>query len=142
MDERAAALVAARLQAWVEDPDSDAEYAEEVEGRWALRMRQTVRDATTVWFWIGDRSVIAEAYVLPPPTNQADAYRQALLRNARSFRVAFALDGEGALILRARLPIERLTDEELDYLLAEVYDTVEVSFRPLIASAFEREKMA
>jgi hypothetical protein len=42
---------------WLEDPDSSVEYAEEVECRWAVRMRQEVRDATTVWFDVGERSL-------------------------------------------------------------------------------------
>ncbi|HKX74809.1 MAG TPA: YbjN domain-containing protein [Acidimicrobiia bacterium] len=142
MDETAAAHVARRVQEWVEDPESDVEYAEEVEGRWAVRMRQTVRDATTTWIWIGDRSVVMEAYLLPPPPHELEVYRQALIRNGRSFRVHFALDGEGALILRARLPVERVSDAELDYVLAEIYEAVEVSFRTLLQAGFDREKMA
>ena len=56
--------------AWVADPDSDVVYAEKVEGRLAVRMRQQVREATTVWFWVGDRSLIAEAYVIPAPAER------------------------------------------------------------------------
>ncbi len=94
-------------RSWVADPDSDVVYAEKVEGRLAVRMRQQVREATTVWFWVGDRSLIAEAYVIPAPASAEAAYRQALVRNGRSFRVNFALDHEGALVLRARMPLER-----------------------------------
>ena len=89
---------------WVSDPDSDVVYAEKVEGRLAVRMRQQVREATTVWFWVGDRSLIAEAYVIPAPADAEPAYRQALVRNGRGFRVHFALDHEGALILRGAHP--------------------------------------
>jgi hypothetical protein len=66
-----------------------------------------------------------------------EAYRLALKVNHRSFRVRFGLDDEGALILRARIPLERLDDLELEYLLAEFYDTVETAFRPLLAAGFE-----
>ena len=140
MDDAAAGLVAGKVAAWVADPESDVEYAEEVEGRWAVRMRQTVRDATTVWFWIGDRTLIAEAYVLPAPPEELAAFRLALRRNGSSFRVNFALDDEGALVLRSRIPLERLSDSELEYLLADFYQTIEGSFRSLIAAGFEREK--
>ena len=37
------------IHTWVADPESDVVYAELVEGRWAVRMSQTVRDATTVF---------------------------------------------------------------------------------------------
>jgi hypothetical protein len=142
VDEAAAALVARRVKEWVEHPEWDVEYAEEVEGRWAVRMRQTVRDATTTWIWIGDRSVVMEAYLLPPPPDGLEVYRQVLIRNGRSFRVSFALDGEGALILRARIPVERVSVDELDYVLAEIYEAVEGSFRSLLRAGFEREKLA
>ncbi len=141
VDEQAAALLAEVVDEWVADPDSDVVYAEQVEGRLAVRMRQQVRDATTVWFWVGDRSLIAEAYVIPAPAEAEAAYRQALVRNGRSFRVHFALDHEGAVVLRARIPLERVTATELSYLLAEFYETIEISFRSLVGLVRQREKM-
>jgi hypothetical protein len=141
VDEQAAALLSRVVDSWVADPDSDVVYAEKVEGRLAVRMRQQVREATTVWFWVGDRSLIAEAYVIPAPAEAEVAYRQALARNARSFRVNFALDQEGALVLRARLPLERVNATELSYLLAEIYETIEISFRSLVGLVRQREKL-
>lgn len=141
VDEQAAASLAQVVDSWVADPDSDVIYAEKVEGRLAVRMRQQVREATTVWFWVGDRSLIAEAYVIPAPAEAEDAYRQALVRNGRSFRVNFALDQEGALVLRARLPVERVNATELSYLLAEIYETIEISFRSLVGLVRQREKL-
>jgi hypothetical protein len=141
VDEQAAALLAQVVDSWVADPDSDVIYAENVEGRLAVRMRQQVREATTVWFWVGDRSLIAEAYVIPAPAEAEAAYRQALIRNGRSFRVNFALDHEGALVLRARIPLGRVDAVELSYLLAEIYETVEMSFRSLVGLVQQREKM-
>ncbi len=141
VDEHAAALLDAVVDSWVADPDSDVVYAEKVEGRLAVRMRQQVREATTVWFWVGDRSLIAEAYVIPAPAGAEAAYREALTRNGRSFRVNFALDHEGALVLRARIPLERVTADELSYLLAEIYETIEISFRSLVGLVRQREKL-
>ena len=141
MDEQAAALLAQVVDSWVADPDSDVVYAENVEGRLAVRMRQEVREATTVWFWVGDRSLVAEAYVIPAPAEAELAYRQALVRNGRSFRVNFALDHEGALVLRARIPLERVTASELSYLIDEIYETIEISFRSLVGLVRQREKM-
>jgi hypothetical protein len=120
------------IDQWVTDPSSDVVYAEEVEGRFAVRMRQTVREATTVWFSVGQRSLVAEAYVVPALEHPHGAHRLALIRNYNSFRVNFALDLEGALVLRARVPIERVTAEELSYVLAEIYQAVEASFRLLL----------
>ena len=78
--------------------------------RWAVRMRQTVRDATTVWWEIGQRSLRCEAYVLPAPeSDPSEVHRQCLVRNATAWRIHFAVDREGAVVLRGRLPLERVT---------------------------------
>ncbi|MGA7226946.1 MAG: YbjN domain-containing protein [Acidimicrobiia bacterium] len=122
---------------WLEDPGSSVEYAEEVEGRWAVRMRQETRDATTVWFTIGERSLEYEAYVLPMPEAPAGPATQALTRNARSWRAFFALDREGGLVLRGRVPASWVTPLELDFALGEIYETIEVSFRPLLRSLMQ-----
>lgn len=125
------------ISSWVADPESDVEYSEEVEGRWAVRMRQSVRSATTVWWTVGDRSIIAEAYVLPaPPANQEQVYRLCLLRNHRLWRCHFALDREGAVVLTGRLSASEVSPETLDLLLGEIYEAVELSFRPLVMMAF------
>lgn len=130
-----------RIRLWIEDEDSTVEYAEELEGRWAVRMRQDTRDATTVWFDIGERSLMFEAYVMPAPALPAEVHRQALVRNARAWRCFFAVDHEGAIVLRGRLPADRVSLDELDRVLGELFETIEIAFRPMIRAAFpDREK--
>lgn len=121
-----------RLQAWLHDPGSTVEYVEEVEGRWAVRMGQETRDVTTVWFTVRERSLEYEAYVLPVGEGSVDLFAQALRRNMRAWRSFFALDEEGGLVLRGRLPEDRVTSAELDRALGEIYETIEVAFRPLL----------
>ena len=125
-----------RINLWIEDPGSSVEYAEEVEGRWAVRMSQETRDATTVWFDVGERSLIFEAYVLPEPVAPAEVHRQALLRNRRAWRCFFALDHENAIVLRGRLAASSVTLDELDRVLGEVYETIELAFRPMVRAGF------
>jgi hypothetical protein len=104
-------------------------------------MRQDVRDATTVWFDIGQRSLQFEAYVMPAPLMPAEVHRQALVRNARAWRCFFAVDGEGAIVLRGRLSADRVTLDELDRVLGEVFETIEIAFRPMVRAGFpSREK--
>jgi len=130
-----------RIELWVDDPDSSVEYAEEVEGRWAVRMRQEVRDATTVWFDVGERSLQFEAYVIPGPMAPGEVHRQALVRNARAWRCFFAIDDEGAIVLRGRLAADRVTLDELDRVLGEVFESIELAFRPMVRAGFPtREK--
>ena len=135
------AVLEERIRLWVEDEEGSVEYAEEVEGRWAVRMRQETRDATTIWFTVGERSLEFEAYVLPEPRAPAEVHRLALKRNARAWRCFFALDAENAVVLRGRLAAERVTVQELDRVLGEVYETIELAFRPMVRAGFPaREK--
>ncbi len=98
---------------------------------------------TTVWFTVGQRTVAIEAYVLPKPPNRAEeVYRQALARNAGTRRMAFALDRLGDLVIVGRIPLEQLSEHELELALGEVYDLVEISFPALVRAAFGREKKA
>lgn len=132
----------AAIERWLADPDGDVVYAEEVDGRWAVRMRQTVRDATTVWWEVGDYTISAEAYVLPaPPGGRPDPYRLALRRNHPAWLAHFALDAEGAFVIRGRVARPDATFAELDRLLGEIYQLVESTFRPLVSLSFgSREK--
>lgn len=132
------AILEERIRLWLQDEEGSVEYAEEVEGRWAVRMRQETRDATTVWFTVGERSLEFEAYVLPEPRAPAEVHRLALKRNARAWRCFFALDAENAVVLRGRLAAERVTIQELDSVLGEVYETIELAFRPMVRAGFPR----
>ena len=135
------AVLEERIRLWLEDPESAVEYAEDVDGRWAVRMTQEVRDATTVWFDVGERSLWFEAYVLPKPPMSEEVHRQALVRNRASWRVFFALDEEEAIVLRGRVGEDRVTLGELDLVLGEIYELVEISFRPMVNAGFQdREK--
>jgi hypothetical protein len=129
-----------RIRLWLEDNESNVEYAEELDGRWAVRMTQEARDATTVWFQVGERSLKFEAYFMPAPALPEEVHRQALVRNSRSWRVFFAVDSEGAIVIRGRLASTQVSLEELDFVLGEVYEMVEIAFRPMISAGFSKRE--
>ena len=133
--------LARAIERWLADPESDVGYAEFLDGRWAVRMSQTVRDATTVWWTEGEKTLRAEAYVLPAPPARLDAvYRLCLKRNADRHRAWFALDSEDAVVIRARVPNGEVDAHVLDAVLGEIYLLVETTFPQLAKLAFEREK--
>jgi hypothetical protein len=135
----AAELLEASIERWVEDPESSVEYAEQVEGRWATRMRQEVRDATTVWWEPGQRTLRVEAYVAPsPPKGREDVYGMCLMRNARSYRTWFALDAEGGIVIRSRIANEDVEPIVLDQVLGEIYEQIELTFSHVIRLGFSK----
>jgi len=78
--------------------------------------------------------------VIPVPVDAFEVMRQALVRNQRGWRAFFAVDPDGDLLLRGRVAAETVTLLELDRVLGEIYETVELSFRPLVnAIAASRE---
>ena len=96
--EQAAALLERVTRAWVTDPDTDAVWTGTHEGRWGLRMRQRVREATTIWFDVAERTIGVEAYLLPaPPVASGEVYRQALRRNLNSWPASIAVDAKADL---------------------------------------------
>jgi hypothetical protein len=121
------------IERWLADPDSAVVYAEEVEGRWAVRMNQSVRDATTVWWEPGQRTVRMEAYLGPVPDHHAEElYRLLLVRNRDAWRCHFALDKEGGVVVRGRLDNESVDADALDALLGECYELIELTFPPFV----------
>jgi len=129
-----------RIRLWLEAPDSTVVYAEQVEGRWAVRVAQETRDATTVWFHPREVSMEHEAYFMPLGPEARSVLVQALTRNGRAWRTFFAIDGEGGLVLRGRLSAEEVNLRNLDLVLGEIVEAVEVGFRPMLrALAADRE---
>jgi hypothetical protein len=125
------------IERWVADPESAVEYSELVEGRWATRMRQEVRDATTVWWEPDQRTLKVEAYVAPSPPNRlAEVYRLCLARNASTYRTWFALDTEDGIVLRARIATEDVTPTVLDQVLGELYEQIELTFPHIVRLGF------
>jgi hypothetical protein len=136
--ERTRRLVIETTQAWLRDPASDVVWAGEYDGRWGIRMAQQVRDFTTVWFTIGERTVGIEAYLLPaPPHGHADVYRLCLHRNWRSWPASVALDERGDIFVVGRIPVDEVSAASLDRAVGAVYETVELSFRPLLRLGFQ-----
>ena len=77
--------------------------------------------------------------MLPAPErNEGECYRLALGRNRSTFRCWYALDVDGGVVLRARLLNEEITPRVLDSVLGEMYEQVELTFRPLLRLAFDR----
>ena len=140
--EEADRLVREISERWLADPESSVEWAGLHEGRRGIRMRQQAREATTIWFTVGERTVRFEAYLLPrPPTGAEEAYRIALARKHRSWPATISLDDRGDLFISGRIPLTDLRHVRLDEAVGAVYEVVELTFRTLVKAGFApREK--
>jgi hypothetical protein len=126
-------LVVRATDAAASDPESDIVWSGIYEGRPGLRMRQTCREATTVWFTVGQHTVGFEAYLLPAPVHHAEAvYRHCLVRSHRSWPASIAIGPDGDLFILGRIPLDALSEQRLDEAVAAVYEVVEMSFPALL----------
>lgn len=136
------ALVVATTAAWVADPESSAVWSGTHEGRLGLRMAQTSRDFTTMWFDIGALTVGTEAYLLPAPRHGHDeVYRQALRRNHDAWPAYIAMDVTGGLYVRTRTRIAAYSLRDVEETVGATYALVDLAFPGLVAAGFGgREK--
>jgi hypothetical protein len=106
--------------------------------RWYVRLAGEEKDFTTIWLTIHQRTLQYETYVLPAPEeNHARLYEHLLRRNAGLNGAAFVIGDEDAVYLRGQIPVDTVTDHELDRIIGSLYAYVERCFRPALHIAFE-----
>lgn len=126
-------FVAETMERWAADSATDIVWSGEYESRLGIRMRQRVRDFTTVWFEIGSRTVRFEAYLLPaPPEHVERVTAWCLRRNWTSWPSTIAANRDRDLFVIGRIPLDLLDETSLDQAVGSIHETVETSFRPLL----------
>jgi hypothetical protein len=93
---------------------------------------------------VGGYSVSINAFLIRKPDENAEkVFEWCMRRNASMYGVAFALNELGDLYLIGRLPLDAVTDKEIDRLLGSVLQNSDSSFNPLLelgfASSIRRE---
>jgi hypothetical protein len=93
---------------------------------------------------VGDHTLSVNAFVIRRPDENHEAvYRWLLERNTRLYGIAYAIDALGDVYLAGRLPLEALTPDSVDRLLAAVLQSADEPFNTLLelgfASAIRRE---
>ncbi|MEA3018973.1 MAG: hypothetical protein QOI47_497 [Actinomycetota bacterium] len=107
------------------------------ERRWYVRLAGEEKDFTTVWLRLGQRSLHAEAYMLPAPEENAGEVYERLLRRNRSIHgLAFAIGVEDAIFLVGEVPNDSLSEGHVDRLIGSVWEYVERDFRPSLRLGF------
>jgi hypothetical protein len=132
------ALVAAHLEGPVraEPAVQHVEYDPELR-RWYVRFGCEGRDAATIYFDLHQRTLRYELYFMPdPPRNQLELYRWLLRRNHTMYGAKFSLGPDGDVYLVGRLPLEHLSESELDRIIGVLFELVEQWFQPAIRLGF------
>ena len=92
---------------------------------------------THVSLLIGDHSLSINAFVIRKPDENADKVHEWLLQqNSSMYSVAFAVNELGDIYLVGRLPLNAVTDVEIDRILGAVLQYSDSSFNPLLEMGF------
>ncbi len=142
-DDRSVAVIERQIDEWLSGFAStnpaiaaiDRGDADEL--RWYVRMRGDDKEFITVWLTLGQRTLRYEAYVMPAPEENAEAFYENLLRrNERLIGLHFAIGIEDAVFLRGDLPLAALCEDELDRIIGSLYATTEQCFQGLLRIGF------
>jgi hypothetical protein len=105
--------------------------------RWYLRLRGDEKDFVTVWLTIRQRTLHHEAQVMPAPEVNVEATFEYLLRrNADLHQMRFTLGAEDAVYLVGEIPVNAVTDDELDRIVGSSLAYVDDSFPTAMSIGF------
>lgn len=114
-----------------------AERATDERDRWMVRLQGEVKEFTTIWLSLGQRTLRYETYVMPfPEENASDVFELLLRRNERLVGVHYALGAENAVFLVGELVLSALDERELDRIIGTLLATVEAQFIDLLKLGF------
>jgi Putative bacterial sensory transduction regulator len=86
---------------------------------------------------VGPHALAVHAFVARNPDENHEAvYRWLLERNLKMYAVAFAVDHNGDIFLDGRLPLEAVTESEIDRLLGSVLSYADESFNTILELGF------
>ena len=122
----------------------DLDYDQKDEATYLITLPGQTKQQTHCALVVGDHSLSINAFVIrKPDENKVGVYEYLLKKNAAMYSVAFAVNELGDIYLVGRLPLEAVTEREIDRILGEVLQYADSSFNPLLelgfSSAIRRE---
>jgi hypothetical protein len=92
---------------------------------------------TNVIFKVSDRTLSVNAFVIRKPDQNIETVYEWLLRhNANMYLLSYATNELGDIYLVGRLPIELVTNEQIDEILGTIHQYCDASFNTLLELGF------
>ncbi len=133
----------ARITAWLEAEGADNPMIDAVERggpgerRWYVRLLGEEKDVWTAWWTINQRTFRFETFLMPAPEENKQAfYEHLLIRNRELTGMNLEIGEEQAIFLAGSLPVQAVTDADLDRVLGSMWAYVEKVFRPALGIGF------
>jgi len=115
----------------------DLDYDRRDENTFLISLPGQTKLQTHCALVIGDHSLSINAFVIrKPDENEADVHHWCMTKNASMYGVAYAINTLGDIYLVGRLPLNAVTDREIDRLLGAVLQYSDSSFNPLLELGF------
>ncbi len=123
---------------------AELSYEQPRPGAFLVKLPGQHKLATMTWLVVGDQALNVEAFFCrQPDENHTEFYRWLLSKNGSMYGVHFALDTAGDVHLVGRVPLNAVTEEEIDRILGCVLTYSDESFDRALelgfASSIRRE---
>jgi putative sensory transduction regulator len=129
----------ARACAIIESALDDRELAWERTGdtSYVVTLPGTKKLKTLCNLIVGEHALRVEAFVMRhPDERREDLWEYLLLRNARTYGVAYSIDGNGDVYLTGRVALHAVTADEVDRLLGAVLTHADEPFNVMLEIGF------
>lgn len=122
------------VERWLASRDIDSER----DGHhWMIMLHGEHKRTVGVTVSIGDHTLIVQSFFMRAPDDEAAAvYALLLRRNLRSYTLRFALHPDGDVLLVGALPLEAVTDVELDRVLGQLLAVADETFNEALRLGF------
>lgn len=122
------------VERWLASRDVDNERDGE---RWMIMLHGEHKRTVGVTVSIGDHTLIVQSFFMRAPDGDAAAvYALLLRRNLRSYTLRFALHPDGDVLLVGVVPLEAVTDVELDRVLGQLLAVADETFDEALRLGF------
>jgi hypothetical protein len=115
----------------------DLDWVESAPGLFSVSLPGTRKLITECALDVGRHVMNVRAFVARnPDENHVGVYRWLLERNLKLHGICFSLDALGDIYLTGRVPVELVTQPEVDRLLGAVAETADDSFNVILELGF------